>query len=151
MIDQTSNLLGVVALEVARRIESSARELLQHTGETPAALVVIGYDLGPTNDQLRQILGLSHSGTVRLVDRLVADGLVTRHEGNDKREIALYATKRGKALRERILRERLDTIGEVLGPLSDAEQKSLFQLLHKILASANPTDLERRNLVSVVR
>ena len=146
MIDQTANLLGVVALAVAGRIEISAREILKHFGETPAALVVIGYDLGPTNDHLRRVLGLSHSGTVRLVDRLVADGLVKRSEGDDKRTIALYATKRGKAVRERILKERLAEIRTFLEPLSEAEQESLFTLLHKVLSSLETSDMERRAL-----
>ncbi len=146
MTDRTSNLLGVVGLAVAGRIEDSTTAILKHAGETPAALVVIGYGLGPTNDQLRRILGLSHSGTVRLVDRLVADGLVTRREGKDKREIALYTTKRGSALRERILKNRLVAIGELLEPLSGPEQEALSTLLHKILSSMETSDLDRRTL-----
>ncbi len=53
------------------------------------AIVVIGYGLGPSNDQLRRILGLSNPGAVRLVNRLVADGLVERREGRDRRAVAL--------------------------------------------------------------
>ena len=146
MTNRTSNLLGVVGLAVADRINDSAREILKHAGETPAALVVIGYDLGPTNDQLRRILGLSHSGTVRLVDRLVADGLVKRREGGDKREIALYATRRGKALREQILKERLAAVRPLLDPLTKVEQETLAALLHKMLSSLETTDMERRTL-----
>lgn len=146
MSDQTSNLLGVVGLLVSSSIERSAQEILKHSGETPAALVVIGYDLGPTNEQLRNILGLSHSGTVRLVDRLVADGLVKRREGSDKREIALYATKKGKALRERILEERLLSVRPLLDTLTKTEQDSLGALLHKMLSSLETTDLERQSL-----
>lgn len=146
MINRTSNLLGVVGLAVAGRIEESAQEILRHAGETPAALVVIGYDLGPTNDQLRRILGLSHSGTVRLVDRLVLEGLVERREGRDKREVALYATKRGKALREQILKGRLAAIRPFLTPLTRDEQEALAALLHKMLSSMDTTDMERRNL-----
>ncbi len=146
MTKRTSNLLGVVGLAVADRIEDSAREILKHAGETPAALVVIGYDLGPTNDQLRRVLGLSHSGTVRLVDRLVEDGLVVRREGNDKREIALYATRQGKALREDILVKRLAAVGSLLDPLTKVEQETLASLLHKMLSSLEATDMERRTL-----
>ena len=113
---------------------------------TPMRFVVIGYDLGPTNDQLRRILGLSHSGTVRLVDRLVLDGLVERREGRDKREIALYVTRRGKALREQILKDRLAAIRPLLSPLSEDEQESLWALLHKMLSAMTTDDIERRNL-----
>ena len=146
MTNHTSNLLGVVGLAVAELIQSSSREILKHAGETPAALVVIGYDLGPSNDLLRRVLGLSHSGTVRLVDRLVDDGLVERRDGSDGRSVALYVTKRGRGLREKILAGRLAAIRPLLAGLSDAEQKTLTSLLHKMLASLETTDMERRTL-----
>lgn len=143
MIDRTANLLGVVGLAVADRIEQTARDILSHAGETPAALVVIGYGLGPTNDELRRILGLSHPGSVRLVDRLVADSLVERHEGRDKRSIALYLTKQGKVRRQQLLKGRLAAIRPLLEPLTEREQNDLSALLHKILASMETTDIER--------
>lgn len=146
MMNRTANLLGVVALAVADRIEDTARDILRHAGETPAALVVIGYGLGPSNDQLRRILGLSHPGTVRLVDRLVADGLVERREGRDKRAIALYLSERGAALREKLLKGRLAVIRPLLEPLTDAEQETFAGLLHKMLSSMETTDWERYTL-----
>lgn len=146
MIDRTANLLGVVGRAVADRIEETARTILNHAGETPAALVVIGYGGGPSNDQLRRILGLSHPGTVRLVDRLVADGLVERREGRDRRAIALYLSERGLALREDLLKGRLATIRPLLTPLTDAEQETLAALLHKMLSSMETTATERRML-----
>lgn len=146
MTNRTANLLGVVGLAVADRIEAAARDILAHAGETPAALVVIGYGTGPSNDQMRRVLGLSHPGTVRLIDRLVADGLVERREARDKRAIALYLTKRGKALREQLLKERLASIRELLAPLTSAEQEAFAALLHKMLSSMETTDMERRTL-----
>jgi MarR family transcriptional regulator, negative regulator of the multidrug operon emrRAB len=146
MIDYATNLLGVVGLNVAERIEKASRDILSHAGETPAAVVVIGYGLGPSNERLRSILGLSHPGAVRLVDRLVADGLVERREGEDKRAIALYLTKRGHSLREKLLKGRLAAIRPLLTPLTGAEQKTLAALLHKVLSSMDTTDLERCTL-----
>ncbi len=146
MIDRTANLLGVAGLAVADRIKDTARDILNHAGETPAALVVIGYGLRPSNDQLRRILGLSHPGAVRLVDRLVADGLVERREGQDKRAIALHLTRRGRALREQLLKERLAAIRPLLTPLTRVEQKTLATLLQKMLSSMETTDMERRKL-----
>ena len=146
MIDRTANLRGAVGLAIFDRIEQTAREILHHAGETPAALVVIGYGLGPSNDQLRRILGLSHPGAVRLVDRLAADGLVERRQGQDKRAIALFLTDRGAALREALLKGRLAAIRPFLEPLTDREQSSLAGLLHKMLSSLQATDAERCNL-----
>lgn len=146
MIDRTANLLGAVGLAVADRIEETARAILNHAGETPAALVVIGYGLGPSNDQLRRILGLSHPGAVRLVDRLVGDGLVERRQGRDRRAIALHLTDMGKERRERLLSKRLAAIRPLVAPLTVAEQETLGALLEKILCSMQPTDLERCRL-----
>jgi DNA-binding MarR family transcriptional regulator len=146
MMDHTANLLGAVGLAVADRIETTARAILNHAGETPAALVVIGYGLGPSNDQLRRVLGLSHPGSVRLVDRLVADELVERREGRDRRAIALYLTERGVALREKLLSGRLAAIRPLLMSLTDSEQGVLASLLHKMLSSMETTDLERCTL-----
>jgi len=146
MIDRTANLLGAVGLAVAGRIEAAARDILNHAGETPAALVVIGYGMGPSNDTLRRILGLSHPGAVRLIDRLVADRLVERRQGHDRRSIALYLTEQGKALRETLLRERLAAIRPLLEPLDQADQNALGTLLHKMLAGMETTDLQRCSL-----
>lgn len=146
MTDRTSNLLGVVGLAVADRIEETARNVLSHAGETPGALVIIGYGFGPSIDRLRRTLGLSHPGTVRLVDRLVADGLVERREGSDKRAVALYLSKRGEALREELLRGRLAAIRPLLKSLTAVEQETLAALLHKMLSFMETTDMERRKL-----
>ena len=143
MLDRTANLLGALALAVADRIEAVAREVLSRAGETPAALVVIGYNTGPSNEQLRRILGLSHPGSVRLVDRLVADGLVERCEGRDRRAIALHLTEKGRVLRERLLRERLSALTALVAPLTTPEQDTLTALLKKMLASIGNNDLER--------
>lgn len=146
VIDRTANLMGVVGLAVADRIEQAARDILNHAGETPAAVVVIGYGLGPSNDQLRRILGLSHPGSVRLIDRLVADGLVVRRKGHDKRAVALHLTDAGDTLREELLKGRLAAIRPLLAPLTRAEQDALASLLHKMLSALPITDLERCNL-----
>ena len=146
MTDQTANLLGAVGLAVSDRILETARKILNHSGETPAALVVIGYGQGPSNDLLRRILGLSHPGTVRLVDRLVADGLVERKKGPDNRTVALYLTKEGQSRREKLLAGRLAAIKQFLNPLDAAEQKTFDSLLHKILSSMETTDIQRCSL-----
>lgn len=146
MIERTANLLGVVGLAIADKIEEMARDVLSHAGETPAALVVIGYGFGPSNEQLRRILGLSHPGSTRLIDRLEADGLVERRQGADKRAVALYLTRRGATLREKLIKGRIATIKPMLMPLSESECETLGALLHKMLSSMDTSDQERCSL-----
>ncbi|MEM6708426.1 MAG: MarR family transcriptional regulator [Pseudomonadota bacterium] len=146
MSDRVANLLGVVGLAVANRIELAAKDVLKHSGETPAALVVIGYGLGPSTEELRRVLDLSHSGTVRLIDRLVAEGLVERRGASDGRAVALFLSRRGKAVREKILKGRLEAIRPFLDVLSEEERDKLGALLGKLLASLDTTDGERQTL-----
>ncbi|MBV7265962.1 MarR family winged helix-turn-helix transcriptional regulator [Erythrobacter ani] len=144
MIERTANLLGVVGVMVADAIEQTARDVVRHAGETPAALVVIGYGFGPSNDRLRRILGLSHPGTVRLVDRLVRDNLVERRPDlKDRRSISLHLTPQGEQAREAFLKGRLAAIAQVIEPLSTAECEQLTGLLRKMLSSLDPSDEQR--------
>lgn len=146
MTDRTANLLGVLGLAVADRIEEVARDILGRIGETPAALVVIGHGSGLSNDGLRRILGLSHPGTVRLVDRLVADGLVERGEGKDRRAVALRLTEQGQSVRDKLLQGRLNALDALLKPLSEHERELFDSLLGKILISMDTTVSDRRTL-----
>lgn len=146
MSDYTANLLGVVGLAIANRIEAMARDILDHVGEAPAAIVVIGYGMGPTNEQLRRTLGLSHPGCVRLVDRLAADGLVERREGKDRRSVALHLTPAGRAMREKLMEGRLAAIRPMLGGLTQEEDEALAGLLHKMLSAMDPPDEQRCRL-----
>lgn len=139
----TANLLGALSLAVMDRIEQGAREVVGRGGETPAALVVIGYGQGMTNDTLRRILGLSHSGTVRLVDRLVLDRLVERRPGKDGREVALHLTATGVAARKDLLASRISAVASLLDVLSPAETKQLGTLMRKLLARQDTSELDR--------
>ncbi|WP_244541655.1 MarR family winged helix-turn-helix transcriptional regulator [Afipia sp. GAS231] len=138
-----ANLLGALSLAVMDRIEQGAREVIGRGGETPAALVVIGYGQGMTNDKLRRILGLSHSGTVRLVDRLVSDHLVERRPGKDGREVALYLTAKGAATRNDLMDSRISAVASLLDVLSPAETKRLGTLIRELLAKQDTSELDR--------
>jgi len=138
-----ANLLGALSLAVMDRIEQGAREIIGRGGETPAALVVIGYGQGMTNDTLRKILGLSHSGTVRLVDRLASDKLVERRPGKDGREVALHLTTKGAATRNELLISRISAVESLLDVMPPAKTKQLGALLHELLAKQDTSEFDR--------
>ncbi|MEP6837957.1 MAG: MarR family winged helix-turn-helix transcriptional regulator [Bradyrhizobium sp.] len=138
-----ANLLGALSLAVMDRIEQGARDVIGRGGETPAALVVIGYGQGMTNDKLRRILGLSHSGTVRLVDRLVSDRLVERRPGEDAREVALHLTATGAATRNDLMVSRISAVTSLLDVLSPAETKQLGTLIRELLARQDTSEMDR--------
>lgn len=143
MEPEIANWLGALSLAVTDRIERGARDIMGHSGETPAALVVIGYGPGMTNDKLRRILGLSHSGAVRLVDRLVSDRLVERRPGTDGREVALHLTAKGAATRKELLASRISAVASILDVLSASERKRLGELIRAVLARQDTSEMER--------
>jgi MarR family transcriptional regulator, negative regulator of the multidrug operon emrRAB len=141
-LERTSNLLGALSLAVGDRITSVAAQGLGHGGETPAALTVIGHEPGLSNDMLCRILNLSHSGAVRLIDRLQADGLVERRKSKDGRAIALYLTETGYLMRAKILKEREIVVLPMLERLSARDQKHLTAILEKLLRTLPKTEID---------
>ena len=141
-IERTSNLLGALSLAVSDRIRAVAAHGLGHGGETPAALIVIGHEPGLSNDMLRKILALSHSGAVRLIDRLQADGLVERRKGKDGRAVALYLTEIGDALRVDILKNREVILVPIVERLSIQDKKRLTAILEKMLRNLPKTEVD---------
>ena len=78
-IARLTNLVGAWSLAVADRVTAAAAAAAGRGGQAPAALVALHeFADGSTIDHLRQVLGISHSATVRLIDGLDADGQVKR-------------------------------------------------------------------------
>src|SRR4249919_3651913 len=93
-----ANVLGALALNVGARVQDVAERTAALGASAPAALVALDGQLtGEPIDALRRVLGLTHSGTVRLVDRLAAAGLVERRAATrDGRAVALGLTPAGR-------------------------------------------------------
>jgi DNA-binding MarR family transcriptional regulator len=100
---------------------------------------------GSSIDRLRRALGLTHSGGVRLVDRLEADGLVRRSTAADGRAVALELTSVGRRRAKRTLDRREAALSTLLSPLSETERATLTGLLERVLEPLprDGDDLER--------
>jgi DNA-binding PadR family transcriptional regulator len=83
---------------------------------------------------------VSHPATVRLADKLEAEGLLESRQGRDRRSVALYLTAKGRAYIDGLLAERTRELAAVTGVLSPAEQDQLAGLLEKMLraVTVNP-------------
>lgn len=140
-IRRTANLLGAAVLGLHDELRLAVEYRTGRSGEAPAAVVALGHQPGLSNDALSRLLGLTHTGTVRLVDRLVADGLVERSAAvRDKRGVALHLTKAGDKARRDILSEREAVIRPLVSRLDTAEQRTLATLLEKLLRAAGRDD-----------
>ena len=128
-----ANLLGTLSLAVAGRIETATESPLGPSA--PAALSALdGFLGGEPIDALRETLGLTHSGAVRLVDRLEAAGLAERRPGPDGRTVAVALTPVGNAAAEGVRTAREEAIEQALVVLSADERATLSRLHERMLA-----------------
>ncbi|UWR22593.1 MarR family winged helix-turn-helix transcriptional regulator [Sulfitobacter sp. S190] len=129
------NIVGALALALSDGLLRAA------SGDAPAtvsaaALTLIGHAPGITIHELSKGLSLSHPGAVRLVDRMAAEGLVTRQKSDqDRRAVTLYLTDRGTMIERRILASRQGTLHAALGALTPEERQLYATLTQKILTT----------------
>jgi DNA-binding MarR family transcriptional regulator len=128
------NLLGAFVLAVADRIRLETERSVGHTGSAAAALVTIAHFPERTVEFLRQAIGLSHPAAVRVVDRLVEQGLVRRRPTGHGPAVALTVTAAGRRQARAILDVRASVVADALPRLSAAESATLTTVLEKGLA-----------------
>jgi DNA-binding MarR family transcriptional regulator len=127
-MNRLENLLGAHALAIVDRMAA---------GEAPserAALVTLLAHPGSGVGWLADVLGLTDSGGTRLVERLVADGLVVRRPGLDARSRVLDLTPQGRNRAREVLATRERGLARALAPLTDAERRTLERLLAKVVS-----------------
>ena len=133
-MDQTANLLGALSITLASEIWEAINTEFGATGETGAAVVLLGVE--PLSiSELAAALGITHSGGVRLVNRLVSDELAERQPNpKDSRAVLVALTSDGHARRERALSERAAVLEPALVGLTTLERTALQGALRKVLA-----------------
>jgi MarR family transcriptional repressor of emrRAB len=134
MSARTANLLAAAARLVEDAVEESVRREFAFAASAPAALISIAHQPGLSIERLRRILGITHSATVRLIDRLQADGLVTRRKTSG-RDVQLGLSARGRRMLQRVQRARMAAVEALIEPLSDETRAELDSLLSTVLAA----------------
>jgi MarR family transcriptional repressor of emrRAB len=132
---RTANLLGALAGEIADRIERQGKLHPNETSSAIAALNVIGLYEGCTNGALSRALGLSHTATVRLVDKLELSGLVHSKKGKDKRSVALRLTERGRERARAVIHDRCVRLSDFLDVLTPRQRRQLDEIADVLLKS----------------
>ena len=133
-------LLGAVSLALADDLREAGRAVAPYGPSGPAALVALDTDLGGcTNEVLRQALALTHSGTVRLVDRLAEAGLVERRIGPDARSVALHLTPPGRRAARRVAAARDSALERAMTGLTAPQCAQLAALLERVAAQPDLT------------
>lgn len=134
-LQRQANIFGALSLTVADRVRAASSASAPSSGEGPAGLVALATFMeGGSIEELSRVLGLSHSATVRLVDKLERGELVERRSAADARAVAVAPTTQGIEIAEQIQRARLESLSELLDPLTPTERKELTRLHEKLLA-----------------
>lgn len=134
-----ANVLGALATLLSDEGTASlaATSLVE---SAQVALFVISKYPGCSIEQLRAPLLLSHSGCVRLVDRLVEHGLVERERGEDGRAVSLRLTRQGRTVVVEGRERREELLTRLLGVLDADERDALFAIANKLLRAGAPTE-----------
>src|SRR5579875_1943655 len=93
-----------------------------------AALVLIDSHPSCSVDWLFRRLGITQSGTVRLLDRLESSGLIARDRRPGRREVEVTVTAAGRRLLARGMAARTRALEDLVAPLSEAERDQLTGL-----------------------
>ncbi len=141
-----ANVLGALSLVVADRMNTAAEGIASLGPSAPSALAAMHEFLdGGSVTQLSSVLGLTHSGTVRLVDRLVTEGLVERVGAQDGRAVSLVLTQRGRRTAARILQMREKSLASALSAFSSDEIDNLAAALDTMLTTLTVARVEERS------
>jgi DNA-binding MarR family transcriptional regulator len=133
MTTRLENLLGAFSVAVNDSMDEAFDEACAIGDSAPAALILLHENPDTRIEALARYLTLSHSGTVRLVDRLAQAGWVAREACDDKRAVALVLTKTGARVAERLLEGRRRSLGRALSGIGAADRKVLERILPQML------------------
>ena len=141
-----ANTLGALSLVLADRMSAAVEAVAALGPSAPSALAALHEFLdGGSVTQLSSVLGLTHSGTVRLVDRLGAEGLVERVGAQDGRAVSVVLTRSGRRMAARILEAREKSLASALSVLSSDELDTLSVALDTMLATVTLARAEERS------
>jgi MarR family transcriptional regulator, negative regulator of the multidrug operon emrRAB len=129
--EPTLDLIGAAALAISGAVWSALG--LEQSGT--AALNVVLAEPGISIRGLSHVLGLSHSATVRVADRLQREGLITRDWAGPGRTIAVKVTGRGRQRALDAAARRTQVLQQAASGLTAAQRQSLHELLQQVVLS----------------
>lgn len=143
---RTGNLLGTLAGAVSARLEERTKDAGGVGESAAAALHLVALFEGCSKSELSDALRLSHSATVRLLERLEQAGHVRIRDATDKRATSLHLTKSGRTQAAEVLQARCVALEEIVGELSKDQQAALDDIASTLLAALVQSPLEAVNM-----
>ncbi len=143
--DRLANLVAVTALGLTDRVAGALAAVSGLDAVAATALVTL-LDFSPAGSVQRMALalGLSHSGAVRLVDRLEGSALVRRRAGSDHRSIEISLTRKGRSLALRLRESRAAETDQALAGLSERQRRDLVRACELVIGNLTRDRLAQR-------
>ena len=126
-----ANLVGSMAVLLSDEMADAASR--DHSPTASAAILLLHKYPGSSVEELRGPLALSHSGCVRLVDRLEGEGHVERRFATDARAVAISLTRKGREAAALARSRREEVLLGAISTLTRDEQDMLGALATKLL------------------
>jgi DNA-binding MarR family transcriptional regulator len=128
--DLVTAVLTASRVLVAISAESLA-EVEDRVTVTQFRTLVVLHSRGELNlNGLAEVLGVNSSTAMRMIDKLLAAGLVTRRENPDnRREVLLGLTREGSRLVQRVTDRRQARIARIVTTMPAAERAALVRAL----------------------
>jgi DNA-binding MarR family transcriptional regulator len=137
------NLLGAFVSSLGDQLAVALSDDA-HGGTHSIAVLAVGTWPGCSIDFLARVVGLTHSGTVRLVDRLESTGTLQRGAGGDGRTSALRLTPSGETLAQRLKERRSVVLSQALAQADSTERMVLSRVLDRALRARPRSLMEAR-------
>jgi DNA-binding MarR family transcriptional regulator len=139
------NLLASLSLNLAEESRTALEHAAGVSGAAAPALLALDEFLGDAHvGRLADVLGLTHSGAVRLVSQMEAAGLAQRHPGADRRRVEVRLTEEGRRRAQDARRARDVVVRRATTGLTRDEASALEGLLDKLVSARVEARLERR-------
>jgi len=130
----TANILGALAVLIQDRVEGTWQSSLDLSPMAAAALVQIEGEPGCSIELVAGRIGLTHSATVRVIDKLAERGLVEKDRARkDARAQSLKLSKAGKRIAQQLHEARNQVTDDLLAGLAPAQRTALEQAIRAIL------------------
>ncbi|MEP1442104.1 MAG: MarR family transcriptional regulator [Hyphomicrobiales bacterium] len=142
------NLIGAFALKIHDLQMAATTEVSGLSPAASACLVSLTHQVEvQTIRDLASICGLSHSATVRVINKLQEDEYVCRvNAEHDQREVYVCLTIAGYKMRDKILDARRAAIEPVFATVSDEDRQTVSNIAGSILSALTGSRIESEHI-----
>lgn len=142
------NLLETYARSLTRRVDAAIVVDFGIRGAAASVLVaVLNWAEGCSLEELRLPLGITQPAATRIVDRLVADGLITRsRRPDDRREWAIGLTPTGRARATHLVATRTAIVADDVAHIAPELRDGLTTVLESLLARQTTGRVSARSI-----